>query len=145
MRCGNLGPAHAEVFVLAFAPLFSTAHPGSNFLYTTYDDPAFARDVRRQVWESATVTYVALNWPSIWALNRVILVGVDHNSMSQAKPIQRLSRRAMTPTISIPVILAKVFAGNCPTLKHPKSVTGWHVRLTRPMGGRCWMPPLAAS
>jgi hypothetical protein len=52
----------------------------ANFLYTTYDNPAFARDVRWRVWESATVTYVALQLAFHMGFEQVILVGVDHNS-----------------------------------------------------------------
>jgi len=52
----------------------------ATFLYTTYDNPAFARDVRHRVWESATVTYVALQLAFHMGFEQVILVGVDHNS-----------------------------------------------------------------
>ena len=52
----------------------------ATFLYTTYDNPAFARDVRHRVWESATVTYVALQLAFHMGFTQVILVGVDHNS-----------------------------------------------------------------
>jgi hypothetical protein len=51
----------------------------ATFLYTTYDNPAFARDVRRRVWESATVTYVALQLAFHMGFAQVIMVGVDHN------------------------------------------------------------------
>ena len=52
----------------------------ATFLYTTYDNPAFARDVRHRVWESATVTYVALQLAFHMGFEQVVLVGVDHNS-----------------------------------------------------------------
>jgi hypothetical protein len=52
----------------------------ATFLYTTYDNPAFARDARQRVWESATVTYVALQLAFHMGFGQVILVGVDHNS-----------------------------------------------------------------
>lgn len=52
----------------------------ATFLYTTYDNPAFACDVRHRVWESATVTYVALQLAFHMGFGQVILVGVDHNS-----------------------------------------------------------------
>lgn len=48
------------------------------FLYTTYDGPKFARDVRGRVWEGATVTYVALQLAFFIGFQQVILVGVDH-------------------------------------------------------------------
>jgi len=56
------------------------------FLYTTYDNPAFARDVRYRVWESATVTYVALQIAFHLGFEQVILVGVDHTSNIPGKP-----------------------------------------------------------
>jgi hypothetical protein len=52
----------------------------ATFLYTTYDNPDFARDVSHRVWESATVTYVALQIAFHMGFEQVILVGVDHNS-----------------------------------------------------------------
>jgi hypothetical protein len=60
--------------------LFPTGSLPATFLYTTYDNPAFARDVRHRVWESATVTYVALQLAFHMGFEKVILVGVDHNS-----------------------------------------------------------------
>ena len=59
---------------------FSHGPPPATFLYTTYDNPAFARDVRNRVWESATVTYVALQLAFHMGFAQVILVGVDHHS-----------------------------------------------------------------
>jgi len=59
---------------------FSPGPPPATFLYTTYDNPAFARDVRSRVWESATVTYVALQLAFHMGFAQVILVGVDHHS-----------------------------------------------------------------
>jgi hypothetical protein len=59
---------------------FPTGSLPATFLYTTYDNPAFARDVRNRVWESATVTYVALQLAFHMGFEQVILVGVDHNS-----------------------------------------------------------------
>jgi hypothetical protein len=59
---------------------FSAGPIPATFLYTTYDNPAFARDVSHRVWESATVTYVALQLAFHMGFAQVILVGVDHNS-----------------------------------------------------------------
>jgi hypothetical protein len=52
----------------------------ATFLYTTYDNPAFARNICHRVWEGATVTYVALQLAFHMGFDQVILVGVDHNS-----------------------------------------------------------------
>jgi hypothetical protein len=52
----------------------------ATFLYTTYDNPCFARDARFRLWESATVTYVALQLAFHMGFKQVILIGVDHYS-----------------------------------------------------------------
>lgn len=49
------------------------------FLYTTYTGPRFSPDVRGRVWESATVTNVALQLAFHMGFEKVILIGVDHN------------------------------------------------------------------
>ena len=56
------------------------------FLHTTYTGPVFARDVRRRLWEGATVTYVALQLAFFMGFEQVILIGVDHNFTTQGKP-----------------------------------------------------------
>jgi hypothetical protein len=58
----------------------------ATFLYTTYDNPAFASEVTHRVWESATVTYVALQLAFHMGFDQIILVGVDHNSNVPGKP-----------------------------------------------------------
>ena len=57
-----------------------------SFLYTTYTGPKFARNVRARVWESATVTYVALQLAFHMGLEQVILIGVDHSFNTQGEP-----------------------------------------------------------
>lgn len=56
------------------------------FLYTAYDAPGFARDVRGRVWEGATVTYVTLQLAFHMGFKEVILIGVDHNYATSGKP-----------------------------------------------------------
>jgi len=41
--------------------------------------PSFMRDIRKGVWEGATVTYVAMQIAYYMGFKRVILIGVDHN------------------------------------------------------------------
>jgi hypothetical protein len=60
--------------------------PDLNFLHTTYTGPKFAQDARGRLWESATVTYVALQLAFHMGFQRVILIGVDHNYSAQGKP-----------------------------------------------------------
>jgi len=55
------------------------------FLYTTYESPSFARDVRGRVWEGATVTYVAMQLAFHMGFHQVILIGVDHDFASKGE------------------------------------------------------------
>ena len=64
---------------------FPTGPLPATFLYTTYDNPTFARDVRYRVWESATVTYVTLQLAYHMGFEQVILVGVDHSGSVAGK------------------------------------------------------------
>jgi len=56
------------------------------FLHTTYTGPKFSRDVRKRVWEGATVTYVAMQLAFYMGFERVILIGVDHYYKSKGAP-----------------------------------------------------------
>jgi hypothetical protein len=56
------------------------------FLHTTYYNPKFSKDVRRRVWESATVTYVTLQLAYFMGFSEVILIGVDHSFSSKGEP-----------------------------------------------------------
>jgi hypothetical protein len=56
------------------------------FLHTTYTGPKFARDVRRRVWEGATVTYVAMQLAFFMGFKQTVLIGVDHSFQSGGEP-----------------------------------------------------------
>lgn len=56
------------------------------FLHTTYYHPAFTRDVRRRVWEGATVTYVAMQLAFYMGFEQVVLIGVDHSFKAKGDP-----------------------------------------------------------
>ncbi len=56
------------------------------FLHTTYYHPAFSLDVRRRVWEGATVTYVAMQLAYYMGFQEVVLIGVDHSFKSTGEP-----------------------------------------------------------
>lgn len=56
------------------------------FLYTAYDSPGFARDVRGRVWEGATVTYVTMQLAFHMGIREAILIGVDHTYNATGKP-----------------------------------------------------------
>jgi hypothetical protein len=55
------------------------------FVYTSYTGPRFSPDVRGRVWESATVTNVALQLAFHMGFEKVILIGVDHNFTSKGE------------------------------------------------------------
>lgn len=57
-----------------------------SFLHTTYTDPIFSKDITNRVWESATVTYVAMQIAFYMGFSEVILIGVDHNFKSTGDP-----------------------------------------------------------
>lgn len=53
------------------------------FVYTSYTGPGFTRDVRKRVWEGATVTNLALQLAFFMGVEKAILIGVDHNFASR--------------------------------------------------------------
>ncbi len=84
------------------------------FLYTTYDNPAFARDVRGRVWESATVTYVALQLAFHMGFEQVILIGVDHNSNVPGKANTTIVSQGDDPNHFNPAYFGKGFRWQLP-------------------------------
>ena len=86
----------------------------ATFLYTTYDNPAFARDVRRRVWESATVTYVALQLAFHMGFEQVILVGVDHSSAVAGKANTTIVSQGDDPNHFNPAYFGKGFRWQLP-------------------------------
>jgi hypothetical protein len=87
--------------------------PGT-FLYTTYDNPAFARDVRHRVWESATVTYVALQLAFHMGFGQVILIGVDHTSNVPGKANTTIISQGDDPNHFNPAYFGKGFRWQLP-------------------------------
>jgi hypothetical protein len=86
----------------------------ATFLYTTYDNPAFARDVRRRVWESATVTYVAMQLAFHMGFAQVILVGVDHTSNVPGKANTTIVSQGDDPNHFNPAYFGKGFRWQLP-------------------------------
>jgi hypothetical protein len=86
----------------------------AHFLYTTYDNPAFARDVRWRVWESATVTYVALQLAFHMGFRQVILVGVDHTSNVPGKANTTIVSQGDDPNHFNPAYFGKGFRWQLP-------------------------------
>ncbi len=93
---------------------FPTGSLPATFLYTTYDNPAFARDVRHRVWESATVTYVALQLAFHMGFEQVILVGVDHNSNVPGKANTTIVSQGDDPNHFHPGYFGKGFRWQLP-------------------------------
>lgn len=56
------------------------------FIHATYTGKKFATDIRERVWEGGTVTYTSLQVAYFLGFSQVILVGVDHNYVTQGKP-----------------------------------------------------------
>jgi hypothetical protein len=86
----------------------------ATFLYTTYDNPAFARDVRHRVWESATVTYIALQLAFHMGFAQVILVGVDHRSAVPGKANTTIVSQGDDPNHFHPGYFGKGFRWQLP-------------------------------
>jgi len=94
--------------------VFSEGPPPATFLYTTYDNPAFARDVRRRVWESATVTYVALQLAFYMGFEQVVLVGVDHSGSVPGKANTTIVSQGDDPNHFDPRYFGKGFRWQLP-------------------------------
>ena len=94
--------------------LFPAGPAPATFLYTTYDNPAFARDVRWRVWESATVTYVALQLAFHMGFQQVVLIGVDHSSAVPGKANTTIVSQGDDPNHFNPAYFGKGFRWQLP-------------------------------
>lgn len=86
----------------------------ATFLYTTYDNPTFARDARYRLWESATVTYVTLQLAFHMGFDQVILVGVDHSGSVPGKPNTTIVSQGDDPNHFNPNYFGKGFRWQLP-------------------------------
>lgn len=86
------------------------------FLYTTYTGPKFSKDVRGRVWESATVTNVALQLAFHMGFEQVILIGVDHNYTAAGKPNTTVTSQGDDPNHFSPAYFGKGFRWQLPDL-----------------------------
>lgn len=94
--------------------LFPSGNRPAEFLYTTYDNPAFSTDVRHRVWESATVTYVALQLAFHMGFQQVILIGVDHSSSVPGKANTTIVSQGDDPNHFNPAYFGKGFRWQLP-------------------------------
>ncbi|MCS7011244.1 MAG: DUF115 domain-containing protein [Anaerolineales bacterium] len=97
--------------------LFPSGPLPAIFLYTTYDNPSFSPDVRGRVWESATVTYVALQLAFHMGFETVILIGVDHNFVSKGEANQTVVSEGDDPNHFSPAYFGKGFRWQLPDLE----------------------------
>jgi hypothetical protein len=86
------------------------------FLYTTYTGPCFAGDIRGRLWEGATVTYIALQLAFYLGFQQVILVGVDHNFVTQGEPNTTVVSEGSDPNHFSPAYFGKGFRWQLPDL-----------------------------
>ncbi len=86
------------------------------FLYTTYESPNFSKDVRGRVWESATVTNVALQLAFHMGFQQVILIGVDHSYASTGRPNSTVTSQGDDPNHFSPAYFGKGFRWQLPDL-----------------------------
>ena len=107
---------------------FSAGASPANFLYTTYDNPSFSQDVRGRVWESATVTYVALQLAFHMGFEQVVLIGVDHSSAVAGKPNTTITSQGDDPNHFNPHYFGKGFRWQLPDFE--MSEIGYHLART---------------
>jgi hypothetical protein len=89
----------------------------TNFLYTTYTGPKFARDVAGRLWEGATVTYVALQLAYHMGFEKVILIGVDHNFVTKGDANKTIALQGDDPNHFSPDYFGKGFKWQLPDLE----------------------------
>lgn len=94
--------------------LFPAGEAPATFLYTTYDNPSFSKDVRHRVWESATVTYVAMQLAFHMGFETVILIGVDHTSNVPGKANTTIVSQGDDPNHFNPAYFGKGFRWQLP-------------------------------
>ena len=87
------------------------------FLYTTYTGPRFARQLTGRIWEGATVTTVALQIAYYMGFQKAILIGVDHNFVTQGKPNTTVVSQGDDPNHFSPGYFGKGFRWQLPDLE----------------------------
>ncbi len=92
-------------------------HPELYFLFTTFTGPRFTGDIRKRLWEGATVTFMALQVAYFMGFHEVILVGVDHNFTSKGKPNTTVISKGDDPNHFHPQYFGKGFRWQLPDLE----------------------------
>jgi len=123
------------------------------FLHTTYTGAKFAEDIAQRVWEGGTVTYVALQLAYHLGFQDVILIGVDHNYVTQGKPNATVVSEGDDPNHFHPAYFGKGFRWQLPDLeswdrsyamaRHAYECAGRHV-FDATIGGKLQVFPKVA-
>jgi len=87
------------------------------FLHTTYTGPRFSGDIRGRLWEGATVTNVALQVAFYLGFQEAILIGVDHNFVTQGKPNTTVTSQGDDPNHFSPGYFGQGFRWQLPDLE----------------------------
>ena len=96
---------------------FLTPTQDTQFLYTSYTGPKFARDITGRLWEGATVTYVALQLAFHMGFEKVILIGVDHNFATKGDANKTITSQGDDPNHFSPNYFGKGFKWQLPDLE----------------------------
>jgi hypothetical protein len=91
---------------------------GVTFLKTVGGKPQFAFDLSKTVWESGTVTYVALQLAYYMGFQKVILIGVDHNFVTKGPANTTVVSEGNDPNHFAPNYFGKDFRWQLPDLYH---------------------------
>lgn len=86
------------------------------FVYTSYTGPRFTTDVRRRVWEGATVTNLALQLAFHMGIEQAILIGVDHNFTSKGDANKTVVSEGDDPNHFMPNYFGKGIKWQLPDL-----------------------------
>jgi len=86
--------------------------------------PGFTRDVRRPVWQGATVTYVAMQLAFHMGFQKVILIGVDHSFTTQGKPHETVVSQGDDPNHFSGSYFGKGFRWQLPDLETSERAYG---------------------
>jgi hypothetical protein len=80
-------------------------------------DLGFTGDVRREIWEGATVTFVSLQLAYFRGFSEVILVGVDHSFSTPGPAHEKVVAAGPDPNHFHPDYFGKGVAWNLPDLE----------------------------
>ena len=78
---------------------------------------ALPTDITGRVWESATVTYVAMQLAYYMGFSQVVLIGVDHNFITKGTPNTTITSQGDDPNHFNPNYFGKGFRWQLPDLE----------------------------